>query len=365
MRKPIRLLILLFLVAGLSSCYVTEQGFHYLSLRSRAVPVDKALADPHTSPAVRTFLERVRRIKAFAVSQFGLKQTKNYTSIVTLDSDRLATVVSACAPLAFDTYEWSYPLVGKLPYRGYFDPKEAAAEAKRLRKKGLDVITRSVDAFSTLGWLSDPLFSFMASYSEADVADTIIHEMTHATIWSHGHDRFNEELATFIGGEGSLIYLASVHGPGSSEEKKAREERADEDAFAAWLRGTAAELQTVYTSSLPPAEKLARKVRIIAQRAIAYKSYATIFHDEGYRNFPMEKINNAYLDLYRLYEGEPELYRDYYEKICGSSLSIFVRKVGRIVKAGGDPKEAMRRELAAAAQAAAGSPAQAATARGN
>ncbi|HUW39994.1 MAG TPA: aminopeptidase [Rectinemataceae bacterium] len=337
---------------GLSSCYVTEQGFRYLSLRSRAVPVARALADPHTSPAVRAFLERVQRIKAFAVAQFGLKQTKNYTSIVTLDSDRLATVVSACAPLSFDTYEWNYPLVGKLPYRGYFDPKEAAAEAKRLRTKGLDVITRSVDAFSTLGWLSDPLFSFMASYSEADVADTIIHEMTHATIWSHGHDRFNEELATFVGGEGSLIYLASVHGPGSPEEKKAREERADEDAFAAWLRGTAAELQTVYSSSLPPKEKLARKAQIIAQRAAAFKSQpATMFHDAGYRDFPMDKINNAYLDLYRLYEGEPELYKDYYEKICGSSLAIFVQKVSRIVKAGGDPKEAMRRVLAAAGPA--------------
>ena len=35
----------------------------------------------------------------------------------------------------------------------------------------------------------------------------------------------------------------------------------------------------------------------------------------------MEKIDNAYLDLYRLYEGEPELYRDYFDKACESDLS--------------------------------------------
>jgi predicted aminopeptidase len=338
----------------LSSCYVTEQGFHYLSLRSRAIPVAQALADPRTSPQVRTFLERVARIKVFAEAQFGLKQTKNYTSIVMLDSDRLATVVSACAELSFDTYEWNYPLLGKLPYRGYFDPKEAAAEAALLRKKGLDVITRPVDAFSTLGWMTDPLFSFMSSYDEADVADTIIHEMTHATIWSNGHDQFNEELAVFVGGEGSLIYLASVYGPDSPQLKRATVERADADAFSAWLRGTAAELQTVYSCALPPAEKRARKAQIIAARAAEFKvKYSELFRGDAYRDFPMDKINNAYLDLYRLYEGEPGLYRDFYSKLCESSLRIFVRKVSRIVKAGGDPKAAMRRALAELPQTAA------------
>ena len=211
--------------------------------------------------------------------------------------------------------------MGRLPYRGYFDPKDAAAEAAHLRKKGLDVITRPIDAFSTLGWLTDPLFSFMASYDEADVADTIIHEMTHATIWSNGHDRFDEELATFVGGEGSLAYLASVYGPDSPESRRAEVERADAAAFSAWLRGTAEELETVYSSALPPSEKRERKAGIIAARAAAYKAqYSELFKGEAYRNFPMERINNAYLDLYRLYEGEPDLYRDFYEKLCGSSL---------------------------------------------
>jgi len=332
---------------ALSSCYLTEQASRYLALHGRAVPVATALADPRTSPAVRSFLERVARIRSFAEANFGLRQTKNYSSIVMLDSDRLATVVSACAELSFDTYEWSYPFLGKLPYRGYFDPKEAATEAARLRKAGWDVISRPVDAFSTLGWFSDPLFSFMASYGESDVADTIIHEMTHATIWSHGHDQFNEELATFVGGEGSLLYLASAYGPDSPELKRATEDRADAEAFSAWLRGTADELQTLYSSSLPPDEKRAQKAAIIAARAAAFKEQSSqLFHGDAYRTFPMDRLNNAYLDLYRLYEGEPDLYRDFYQKVCGSSMRRFIEAVSRIAKQGGDPRVGMRRALA-------------------
>lgn len=173
--------------------------------------------------------------------------------------------------------------------------------------------------------------------------------MTHATIWSHVHDQFNEELATFVGGEGSLLYLKSLYGADSPQLQRAVEDREDSAAFSSWLRGTAAELQVVYASSLSPSEKRARKAEIIAARAAAYKERASaLFHGTAYRDFPMGKVNNAYLDLYRLYEGEPDLYRDFYRKVCDSSMRRFIEAVSRIVKEGGDPKAGMRRALAAA-----------------
>jgi predicted aminopeptidase len=334
---------------ALSSCYVTAQGTHYLALRAKAVPVAAALADPKTSPDVRTLLDRVAEVRLFAVNELGLRETKNYTSIVTLDSDRLATVVSACAELSFDRYEWNYPFVGKLPYRGYFDPREAQEEAARLKALGLDTIVRPVDAFSTLGWFTDPLFSFMASYGEADIANLIIHESTHATVFVKGAGDFDEELAVFVGGEGSLLWLVSKYGEHSPQVEDLLRSRADDAAFAAWLRGTAEELQKVYASAATAAEKRTQKAAIIASRAADFKSeFARHFDTARYKDFPMEKLNNAYLDLYRLYEGEPELYKDYYEKICGSSMRLFMTEVARIAKRGGDPREGMRKELAAA-----------------
>jgi predicted aminopeptidase len=344
-----------------SSCYVTSQGLRYLEIRSRAESADRAFADPRTDAGTRVLLERARAVRSFAASELGLRETKSYTSVVRLDSDRLATVVQACAELSFDRWLWSYPFVGKLPYRGYFDPADAEKEAARLREKGLDVIARPVDAFSTLGYLSDPLFSFMSSYDEAEVADLVIHEMTHATVFvkggrsgadpgaNAGTEQFNEELATFVGREGSLLYLAKVHGPGSSEAAESRARRRDAEAFAAFLRGTAEELEGVYSSSAPDAEKRSRKAEVIAARAGLFsRDYGRLFGTEAYRNAPMERINNAYLDLYRLYEGESSLYRDYYDKVAGGDMKAFIASMSRIAKEKGNPKELMRGELAGA-----------------
>jgi predicted aminopeptidase len=345
----------------LPSCYELSEGTRYLSIRSKAESIDRVLADPNTKPELRLLLERARSARAYALDNFALKPTKNYTSVVVLDADHLVTVVQACSELSFTRYLWNYPVVGKMPYRGYFDQKEADKEAALLKKKGLDVIARPVDAFSTLGWLSDPLFSFMSAYSEADISDLVMHEMTHATIFLKGDypgsEQFNEELATFVGREGSLLYLAKVHGADSSEVAAARADQEDAAAFASYLAGTAKELEAVYSSTAGDDEKRKRKAEIISARADEYKKeYAALFKGGLYIAFPMEKINNAYIDLYRLYEGESALYRDFYEKLCGSDLKRFVQSVGKIAKAKGDPKAEMRRLVEEAGPASALAP---------
>ena len=91
--------------------------------------------------------------------------------------------------------------------------------------------------------------------------------MTHATVFLKGSragaggSQFNEELATFVGREGSLLYLASVHGPAAPELAEAEADRADREAFSAYLAGTARELEKVYASGLGEAEKRARKAK--------------------------------------------------------------------------------------------------------
>jgi predicted aminopeptidase len=336
----------------LSSCYVGSEGSRYLSILSKAVSLDRALADPKTRPETRLLIARAERARSFAIAELGLKDTRNYKSIVTLDSDRLATVVQACAELSFDRHLWSYPFVGKLPYRGYFDRKDAEKEAERLKKQGLDVIARPIDAFSTLGALADPLFSFMSSYEEADIAELVIHEMTHATVFLKGDrsgadaSQFNEELATFVGRTGSLLFLGKEYGPGSTEAARARSDTEDAAAFASYLAGTAKELEKVYASGSSDEEKRRRKAETIAARAVEYKrDYPSLFKGDRYKDFQMEKINNAYIDLYRLYEGDSPLYRDFYDGICGGDMKAFVGAVSHIAKGKGDPKAEMRRLL--------------------
>lgn len=336
----------------LSSCYVTSQGLHYLGLLSRARPARKALADLATPDMTRALLERAAAVRAFATGGLGLRDTRNFRSLVTVPGESLASVVQACAELSFDRKLWNYPFVGKLPYRGYFEPKEAEADAARLRKEGLDVLVRQVDAFSTLGFLADPLWSFMAGYGEGDLAELVIHETMHATAFRRGSDSWNEEVATFVGREGARAWLATRPGVSAAPAGTAPAsvvlaawdlDRRESAALAGFLRGTAAELEALYALALPDTEKRARKAAVIAARAAAFSAgYDSLFLTGRFRDWPMDRVDNAWLDLYRLYEGEPELYRNYYDLVSGGDLRAFIADMARLAKGISEPKDAMR-----------------------
>lgn len=327
----------------LSSCYVTNQGFMYLSLRARAVGLDKVLSDSEAPEELKDLVRRAERIRTFAISELGLRDTRNYRSLVRLDSDRLATVVSACDPASFDRYLWNYPVVGALPYKGFFKSEDAEREAARLRALGLDTLVRPVDAFSTLGYLSDPLFSIFAKYDDGELAELIIHELAHATVFAKRAEQFNEEFATFVGRQGARIYIARTYGPSSPELSALDDSRKDAEAFAVYLRETADLLQGVYSSNQTREDKLAAKSEIIDSRAVEFRQSASgTFRQTSYRDFPMEKINNAYLDLYRLYEGDLRLYAEYMERVCEGDLAAFIQSVAAISKSVGDPKEILR-----------------------
>jgi len=351
MRSPLlvvaALLGLIALPILLGSCYITDQGLHYLGLLSKGRPLDSVLADPRSSEATKKLIRRAIAIEAFGRERLGQKETRNFRKLVELESDTLVHVVQACAELSFDRWLWNYPLVGKLPYQGYFDAAGAEKEAARLRKLGLDVIVRPADAFSTLGWLSDPLWSFMSGYDESELADLVLHELTHATAFRKDSGDWNEEIATFVGREGSILWLKSEYGVGSPELAAAKAARDDAETFAAYLRATASSLEAVYSSAAPKDEKRRLKAEILAARAASFAAdYDKLFATDRYRGVAMGKINNAWLDLYRLYEGEPTLYADYFAKVSGSDLRGFIADMAALAHGKEEPKVVMRRRLA-------------------
>ncbi len=336
------------LALSLSSCWYVRQGTRFLSERAGAVPVSRLLADPGLDPALRDFLTEAEALRRFAVETLGLSPTENYTRYVALERDYVADVVSACAADSFTRHLWRYPVVGALPYKGFYDKSEADAEAARLRAAGLDVISRRVDAFSSLGYFKDPLYSFMLAYGPDELAELVIHESAHATLFVKGAEQFNEEFATFVGRAGAERYLQESYGPDSEEARRRTERLRDRAAFAAYLTETARLLEEAYADpALDREARLARKAAVIADRAGAYaEGAAGAFADPGYASFDMARINNAYLDLYRLYEEDLGLYERWLEGPAAGSLVEFVSSLKALAaKAGPKVKEAMARRL--------------------
>ncbi len=276
----------------------------------------------------------------------GLRNNGNYTRYKVIEKDHLVDVVSAAAVDSFTPYLWKYPILGKLPYKGFYERPDADAEAGRLKKEGWDVIVRPVDAFSTLGFTKDPLFSFMEKYSTYEIASLIIHEQTHATLFLKGQPDFNEELASFVGDEGAFEWIGSRFGRDSPEYRQASDQAADQAAFVTLLHDLSQKLSAMYAEPITRQEKLDRKARMFSDfNATLAEEKATLFRTESYRGIGELSLNNAYLALYSLYADDVPLLRSYGEKVCGGSLKRFVVQAKALAKRG-DVKAQMRQALA-------------------
>ena len=106
------------------------------------------LANPETPTQVRERLELVGQARSFAI-ELGLDVGGQYTSFVAWPGDRIVTTVVATRPREVAPAGFWFPIIGELPYKGYFDPQRAAEEAARLRADGLDVCESGVRAYST------------------------------------------------------------------------------------------------------------------------------------------------------------------------------------------------------------------------
>jgi predicted aminopeptidase len=315
---------LLIVCGSFSGCYTLKQGTTMLGYLNRAVPLEK-IDD-------QEFAQKVADIRAFAMNELGLAMSKNYTRYVLLDRSFLAAVVSASAKDSFKRHEWHFPVVGAVPYKGFFNVEDARKERAKLEKKDLDVWVRGVDAFSTLGWFKDPLFSYMRDYSTSRLADLIIHELVHATVFVKGQVQFNEELAEFIGSEGARLYMETRFGTDSEEYKKIYKTENEYPKFVAFIQELIAELDAVYSSELEREAKLSKKEETINKAKERFEAeYESRFSSDNYRGFLELPINNAYLELYRLYHSKENFFADLYER-SGKNLPAFVAAAKTVTK---------------------------------
>jgi predicted aminopeptidase len=341
LRYPLLITLLL-----LSNCgYLLKQGRYVLKYNSSAVEISEILEDSSTAPELRTFLERVVDIKRFAVEEIGLSDNGNYTRYVKVNRDYMADAVSAAQATRFEQYRWWYPFFGSFPYKGYFERKDAEREAKRLARKGYDTHIGKVDAFSTLGILKDPVYSFMKDYPVYLLASLIIHEQTHATIFIKSQVQFNEELATLVGNEGGLAYVESRFGKESDEYRSMLAYEHDYTTYRTLLKKLYDTLDTLYKKELPREHTISKKAVLIDEFKRAIESgYDTLFSTGNYKGVKKARINNAYLMVRMTYTRDLDLMYRLYRK-HNSDLKSTVATLKTLRKKKGNPKEHLRKML--------------------
>jgi predicted aminopeptidase len=300
--------------AGCSPVYVIKAGLAEARILRARRPIPEVILDPATTEDTRAKLTLALEARTFALEVLRLDVGDAYTTYADLDRDTLAMVLSAAYRDRLEARTWWFPIVGRVPYRGFFDLEDALEEQRELEGDGFDTYLRPTSAFSTLGWFSDPILSTMVRSDDVGLVETVIHELAHRHLFVSGHVRFNESYATFVGGVGATHFFCTRDGGGPDTVKceRARKRWEDDLRFSRFLDGLVDDLQSIYQDpSLPSEEKIGR-------RAVVFQEYVRLFQDEvqpnlqasTFRVFTATPLNNATLMArMRYYHRLPDFQR--------------------------------------------------------
>lgn len=328
-----------------SPAYVLRAGWEEARILANRRPIAEVVHDTTAPAEVRAKLRLVQDGRAFAARALDLEPGDSFETYAEVASDTLLLVVTAAEELALRWKTWWFPIVGRVPYRGYFDFDQARAEAERLAAEGYDVSLRPTSAFSTLGWLPDPLLSTTLSQDSVGLVETVIHEITHTTFFPAGQARFNESFANFAGHRGSVeFFCRALAQPAGCELAQARWE--DTRVFGRFFESVAEPLRQLYASDLAPDRKRARKREIFREAALRFRDEVRPRLRAGrYGDLDPERLDNAWVLSRLLYYTRLDDFERVYRR-QGDDLRAAIRSIIREAR-GDDPWEALDRLLAA------------------
>ena len=205
----VALALVAYLVLAPTGRYLLRAGWEEGKILARRQPIVRLASDPATSPGLRAKLALVLAARAYAHDSLGLETGQSFTTYSRLDRDTLVLVLSGAYRDKLKARTWWFPVVGRVPYKGYFDFDAARAAERALTADGFDARLGAASAFSTLGWFNDPLLPTTLRADSLSVANTVIHELTHNTFYAPGGAVFNESFANFVGARGAERFFRS------------------------------------------------------------------------------------------------------------------------------------------------------------
>ena len=321
----ITLLIILLINFKLLS-YILGQAKGQFHILKNARSVEEVLNDPSVVDSVKVKLKLVNEIKQYATDSLGLKQSENYTTVFDQKGEEVLWVVTACNPFDFKAKMWAFPIIGSFTYKGFFDKSKAESLKEKLDDEGLDTEMRSVSGWSTLGWFKDPILTNMLAGSDGELANTVIHELTHGTIFVPDSMTFNENLATFIGHIGSQNFLKATYGENSIQAINYKNKRSDSRKLSQHLIRGAYALDSLYNSfdkNISTEAKYKLKNASITQ-IIELIDTIRFNNKRYYKLFEKRKPNNAYFISFLNYRERQDIFQEMFEIEFGHNVIRFI-----------------------------------------
>ncbi|MFD2571659.1 aminopeptidase [Spirosoma soli] len=313
--------------------YGWMQAKGQLQIMLNTKPVSEVLADPSYPDSLKHKIKLIQEIKRFAIDSLKLDPSGSYESFYDLKGKPLMWMLIGSEKYRLVPVEYKIPILGTFSYKGFFDQDRLMKADTLLQQQGYDTRINEVAAYSTLGFFKEPILSNMLGRTEGSLAELIIHELTHGTLFVKNSLEYNENLADFVGEYGALRFLAQKYGKQSVPYRdylatKEFYERYDDHI----LRGTHT-LDSLYRTFKPQTPVMV-KDSLKWQTIRQIVSSSDTITDE--RNKPVARLvekrrsnklnlpNNAYFIGYLTYRKQQNRFRQEFESRFGGDFTRYL-----------------------------------------
>jgi len=339
----------LTLVASCMACspvYVAKASMAELRIMRARRPIPQVLADSTTDADTRDKLAWVLEARRFAADELGIDVGDSYTMYTRLERDTLALVVSAAPKDQLAPITWWFPIVGRVPYRGFFSLDDALDAERDLQKKGYDTYVRPTAAFSTLGWFNDPILSTALQTDDVEVVTTVLHELAHRYLFVPGQVGFNESFANFVGRVAAIRFFCTREGGGPDTVKciRAQERWRDFQRFSLFIDQFTRDLERLYNDpDISFDDKVARRETIFADAKSHFQEdVQPTFESLTFSSILTTPMNNAtLLGRVRYYNRLPDF--EAFLEAHGGSLTAALADLKQRVRGVEDPFDVLPR----------------------
>ncbi len=308
--------------------YGLQQAKGQYHVISNAKPVEEFLNDPNFPDSLKAKIELIQEIRTYAIDSLGLTDSENYTTLFDQKGEDILWNLSAAYPYKMEPKTWSFPMLGSFPYKGFFELDRAKEERDLLKDEGYDTRIRSVGGWSTLGWFKDPILSNMLARGDGRLADLIIHELTHATLFVKDSIEFNENLASFIGKKGAEQFIRSKYGPDSKEMDDYLQYFEDSKSIVNHMLAGYKALDSLYTNfenfELPDSTKQIQKTAVLTQIISSLDTITFSRPERLKKAFEHQLPNNAYFMSFQRYGAKQDLFMDEYLNNFEGDIKSFI-----------------------------------------
>lgn len=335
MKQQIKFFFQFLLIALMICCFIwhqlviygISQGIGQISMIIQAKPVSEILENPTFPDSLKIKLRLIADVKQYTIDSLGLKPSKNYTTFYNQHQKPLLYTITACEPYSFKPKEWTFPLLGAVSYKGFFNKEKAKKEFYKLKEEGYDVDIYSPSGWSTLGWFKDPIQSNMLEKSDGTLINLIIHELSHGTLYVKNNVNFNENLANFIGDKGAELFLIYKFGSQSKAYQDYEQHKKDDKLFADYMLKSTERLDSLYHtfSNEPDTLKKAKKRQLITSIVLGVNRLPLYKH-KNYFRYSLQAFHegNAFFMAFTRYDSQYELFEKEYTEKFSSNLRKYL-----------------------------------------